>query len=75
MSEQQVTVNRGPIFSTAGALTILFVLLKVFGKIDWSWWWVFSPIWISFGLFLLTCVGLLVFAAIIGAISIWLDDR
>lgn len=26
-------------------LTILFVLLKVFGKITWSWWFVFAPLW------------------------------
>jgi hypothetical protein len=28
-------------------LTIAFVVLKLLGKIDWSWWWVVSPIWIS----------------------------
>jgi len=33
-----------------GLLTIVFVLLKVFEVIDWSWWWVFSPVWISAGL-------------------------
>ena len=31
----------------AGILTIIFVLCKIFGVIDWSWWWVFSPLWIS----------------------------
>ena len=36
-----------------GALTLLFVALKLLGKIDWSWWWVLSPIWISAGLALL----------------------
>jgi len=30
-----------------GALTILFIALKLLHKIDWSWWWVLSPIWIS----------------------------
>lgn len=34
----------------AGLLTILFIALKLLGKIDWSWWWVLSPIWISAGL-------------------------
>ena len=29
-----------------GALTILFITLKLLNKIDWSWWWVLSPIWI-----------------------------
>lgn len=27
-------------------LTIVFVTLKLLGKIDWSWWWVLSPLWI-----------------------------
>lgn len=27
-------------------LTLIFVLAKIFGKLDWSWWWVFSPIWL-----------------------------
>lgn len=30
-----------------GLLTIVFVTLKLLGKIDWSWWWVLSPLWIS----------------------------
>ena len=29
-----------------GLLTIVFIVLKLIGKIDWSWWWVLSPIWI-----------------------------
>ena len=28
-----------------GALTVLFVGLKLTGYIDWSWWWVTAPIW------------------------------
>ena len=27
-------------------LTLLFVGLKLAGSIDWSWWWVLSPIWL-----------------------------
>lgn len=29
-----------------GLLTILFIGLKLTHYIDWSWWWVLSPIWI-----------------------------
>jgi len=36
-------------------LTIIFVIAKIWGKLDWSWWMVFSPIWISLG------IGLIVF--------------
>ena len=37
-------------------LTVLFVGLKLTGHIDWSWWWVLSPIWISIA----AVVGILV---------------
>lgn len=30
-----------------GALTIAFIVLKLTGVINWSWWWVLSPIWIT----------------------------
>jgi len=30
----------------AGWLTILFIGLKLGRVIDWSWWWVLSPLWI-----------------------------
>ena len=29
-----------------GMLTILFIGLKLTNVINWSWWWVLSPIWI-----------------------------
>ena len=31
----------------ADILTIIFVVLKLIGVIEWSWIWVLSPIWIS----------------------------
>lgn len=36
----------------AGLLTIVFVVLKLCGVIDWSWFWVLSPLWISLSLLL-----------------------
>lgn len=27
-----------------GILTLVFITLKLLGKIDWSWWWVLSPV-------------------------------
>lgn len=29
-----------------GLLAIVFITLKLIDKIDWSWWWVLSPLWI-----------------------------
>ena len=31
-----------------GLLTIVFITLKLTNFINWSWWWVLSPIWITF---------------------------
>lgn len=31
----------------ADILCIAFIILKVSGVINWSWWWVLSPLWIS----------------------------
>ncbi len=28
-------------------LTIVFIVLKLLGVVQWSWIWVLSPIWIS----------------------------
>ena len=44
-----------------GLLTIAFIVLKLMGHINWSWWWVLSPMWISFlvGLVLVVLVVLL----------------
>ena len=39
-------------------LLVAFVCLKVTGHIDWSWWWVLSPIWLPLLISLvLICMG------------------
>ena len=38
-------------------LTIVFIVLKLLGKINWSWWWVLSPLWIDFCLVMLIYLG------------------
>ncbi len=36
--------------SLTGVLFIVFLVLKLTGNIDWSWWWVTSPLWLPFGI-------------------------
>jgi hypothetical protein len=50
MSERTNSSSGGIGF--VGLLTIVFITLKLTGYIDWSWWWVLSPIWISLGILL-----------------------
>ncbi len=57
MGESSHTSSGGIGFT--GLLTILFIALKLLNKIDWSWWWVLSPIWI------MTIIVILVFLVII----------
>lgn len=48
--------------SFGGLLTVLFVALKLLDKIDWSWWWVLSPLWIGGGFGLLVILGAWIYA-------------
>lgn len=57
MSDKSSTSSSGIGF--VGLLTIAFIVLKLMGYIDWSWWWVLSPIWIA------TTIVVVVIAAII----------
>ena len=33
-----------------GIVFIVFLILKLTDNIDWSWWWVTSPLWIPLGI-------------------------
>lgn len=48
----------------AGLLTLVFIVLKLTNFIDWSWWWVLSPLWISAVLAVLV-IGIVVLVAVI----------
>jgi hypothetical protein len=61
MSDNSKTCGGGIGF--CGALTILFIALKLLGVITWSWWWVLSPLWIPVALAIV--VILIVVAVII----------
>lgn len=37
-------------------LTIAFVVLKLCKVIDWSWWWVLSPLWIVYSLIIVASI-------------------
>ena len=41
-------------------LTLVFVVLKLLGKINWSWWWVLSPIWLSLSAAIIVAIVLIV---------------
>jgi membrane protein YdbS with pleckstrin-like domain len=66
MSSSSSTSSSG--LSFTGALTILFIGLKLGNVIHWSWWWVLSPIWISLSL-VLFILAIVITVAIIAEAS------
>ena len=48
MSGQSSSSSGGIGFT--GLLTVVFITLKLCNIINWSWWWVLSPIWITAGI-------------------------
>lgn len=65
LMNKQTEHNLKMAFPFMGLLTLLFVAAKLFGFIDWSWWWVFSPLWIEAAfvviLFVLFAIGYWIF--------------
>jgi hypothetical protein len=45
-------------------LTVIFVVLKLFDVITWSWGWVLSPLWISTILAVITFLGMFIWAMV-----------
>ena len=44
-------------------LFVVFLVLKLTGTIDWSWWWVTAPLWIP------VAIGLVFFVIFVVIIS------
>jgi hypothetical protein len=64
--------NSGTGLSLSAVLFIVFLVLKLTGNIDWSWWWVTSPLWIplAFGLSIVGIVFLTIIVALIFGASV-----
>ena len=60
---QQVNIGGGSWFLSA--LSLIFVVGKIWGPLEsWSWWAVFAPIWVPFALFLVLSIFLLACAGL-----------
>lgn len=54
MSENSSSKSGGIGFG--GLLAIVFIVLKLTVVIEWSWWWVLSPLWIPVCIFLVIAI-------------------
>lgn len=69
MSNSKAASSGG--IGVSGLLGVVFVVLKLLGKITWSWWWVTLPFWGGIAL-LLAVAALMLLATLVVA---WLDTR
>lgn len=60
MSDSQQLTSRG--FGLGTVLFIVFLVLKLTNTIDWSWWWVTSPLWIPAGFLIIVLLIILLIA-------------
>ena len=45
---------------------LAFFFAKIYDKIDWSWWWVFSPLWIP-------AIFVIIVVIIMIILKIWIE--
>ncbi len=64
--EQQVTAINSSILTI---LFVVFLVLKLTGNIDWSWWWVTSPLWLPLAML----IGFVALVITIGIIFVVLN--
>lgn len=58
MSNRDTNAGGGVGLSTV--LFLIFLVLKLCKVIDWSWWWVTAPLWISAIIVVLLFTGLFI---------------
>lgn len=64
MSDSSSTKSGG--IGILGLLGVAFVVLKLMGYINWSWWWVTAPFWGGFVLTIVIMLIVMICAAIWG---------
>jgi hypothetical protein len=73
MNDKSVRVSGG--ISLSGLIFIVFLVLKLCGVIDWSWWWVTAPLWGPFALLIAGLFIYLMIAVIIALVRYCIRKR
>jgi len=53
--------NRSEGMGLGTVLFLIFLILKLTHTIDWSWWWVFSPLWFPIAMIILFSILIKIF--------------
>lgn len=68
---QRSMENNSSSLSLSLTVFVVFLTLKLSGVIDWSWWWITSPLWLPFAFVLATIAIISIFALI----AVLINDR
>ncbi len=68
---QRSMENNSGNLSLSLIIFVVFLTLKLSGVIDWSWWWITSPLWLPFAL-VLVVIGII---SIFALIAVLINDR
>lgn len=55
----------------SGLLFLLFLGLKLGHVISWSWWWIFSPLWLPLALVLIIFLFVIIFFHRVSRKKVW----
>ena len=58
--------NKKNTTSVTTILLVVFVVLKLTGNLEWSWWWVLSPLWIPIALIAVIALSIGILMAAFG---------
>lgn len=59
-------MNKSSGMSISSVVVIVFIILKLVGVIEWSWWWVTLPLWGGIVLSGVLLVVLIILTALLG---------
>jgi membrane protein YdbS with pleckstrin-like domain len=60
MMPDEAVIDSGPLGGCWFCIQLALVLAKVLGIVHWSWFWIFTPIWLPAALVCLWLLGLLI---------------
>ena len=66
MENNNSEINIGCSWPICAIVFLAFFFAKIYDKIDWSWWWVFSPLWIPAALIIVVLLVILI-------LKIWIN--
>lgn len=68
MRKEVVQTSSSGGIGLGGILFIVFLVLKLTGKVDWSWLWVTAPLWLPFAIGIGIVFIVVIIAAILGVV-------